>query len=164
MELHGGPKLAELVIKLADTIPVTTDSDEEDEDENDDDESQSSAEIKSDILKRTATIVECCESLVSLYENLRRDIQRRLEFQAVSERSEDHGKKVTKAPKSRAKKGDYNLRMIEQLQLKPKCREWSAEEWRLFLDCAKSTVHSQPTWKTIMGFREQAKKDRVDLQ
>lgn len=158
------PQLAELVIRLADTIPETTDREEEDEDENDEDESLTSAEIKSEILKRAATIVESCESLVSLYENLRRDIQRRLDSQTVSERSENHGEKVTRAATSRAKKGVYNLRMIEELQRDPKCGAWSVEQWGLFLDCAKSTVHGQPTWKTIMRLREQSKEDRFDRQ
>lgn len=54
-------------------------------------------------------------------------------------------------------KASYNAQMIDKVQDAPESKDWSAQNWADYLDCAKSTVAVQPMWTEIMKQREISK-------
>jgi hypothetical protein len=136
------PQVADIFDKSS-SAPPTTCEELEDEVEA---PSRSSLEIRAEILSRAFMILGSCEKLRSVI-RIQRD-----HFRAHAN---------VEIPKGLGAHGDLNLRMLQQAQNDPTCYAWPASKWAAFLGCSKSTVHSQPTWKTIMKIREQAKIDRI---
>jgi hypothetical protein len=51
--------------------------------------------------------------------------------------------------------------MLEELQRRPDSVAWSAQAWREFLKCSKSTVVEAPAWQTILTARALRQADEV---
>lgn len=57
-------------------------------------------------------------------------------------------------------KKTVNQRMMETIEKNPESKAWSASQWALHLDCAKSTVGETPTFRTLGELREMLRVQR----
>lgn len=153
------PELKNVVSKMADIMYNTVvgaadgkeraedEEEEEDEDEGEED-CRTTQEVKRDMIQRSHEIRAGFEQLVRSLRGLRKLVVSRMAI----------------AGNPRLAKGEYNRRMLEKMQQDNACVAWSAGTWATFLGCSKSTVHSQPSWETLLKLREQLKRDRLEGQ
>jgi hypothetical protein len=148
------PKLMTHISGIADILKDSfgrTDSDAETEDddaEEEDDVGRSSQEVISELIQRSHEIRAGCEQVRRCMRELRRQVVIQIAI----------------GTKPRPVKGEYNRRMLERMQQDLACIGWSVEIWAQFLGCSKSTVHSQPAWKSLLKMREQLKRDRFESE
>lgn len=65
----------------------------------------------------------------------------------------EHGKIPPKGDDPPAS-ATVNARMIDTLKKKAESRDWTAEQWKGYLSCGKTTVIDSPAWKAIMIERD----------